>query len=133
MNRTKSDTGADFAALEGRSRELLEASANSLDGYTRSRLNRARQAAIDEFRATRGARRFRVPGAWLPAGVLAAAAVLTVAVWVQQPTGVPVAEITPVEDVELLASREGPELYAEDADFYEWAGSVAADGVGSSG
>ena len=133
MNRTKSDGGAESAALERRSRQLLDASADSLDGYTRSRLNRARQAALDEFRAQRDTRRFRVPGAWLPVGVLAAAAVLTVAVWVQQPTGVLVAELNPVEDAELLASREGPELYAEDADFYEWAGSVAADGMSGSG
>ena len=33
----------------------------------------------------------------------------------------------------MLASTEGPELYADDADFYEWAGSDAAGVAGGEG
>ena len=133
MNRTPPDTSAEFAALERRSRELLDASAEALDGHTRSRLNRARQAALAEAVTARGVRPFRVPGAWLPGGVLAAAAVLTVAVWVARPVTLPVAELNPVEDLELLASREGPERYAEEGEFYEWAGNDPAGSVGGAG
>jgi hypothetical protein len=61
----------------------------------------------------------------LPTGALAAAAILAVAVWLGQPTTGPAGampDASPVEDVEILASNEGPDLVADDADFYEWAG-----------
>ncbi|MBS0395518.1 MAG: hypothetical protein JSR54_12890 [Proteobacteria bacterium] len=118
-------------ALERRSRELLLASAESLDARTRSRLNQARQAALAAQAAHAGERPFRVPGRWLPAGALAAAAALAIAVFIARPgagPATPLADATVVEDAELLASGEGPELYADDADFYEWADSDDAAG-----
>ena len=33
----------------------------------------------------------------------------------------------------MLASSEGPDLYADDADFYEWAGSEASVAMGGEG
>ena len=118
-------------AFERRSRALLRASAERLDGHTRSRLTQARHAAL----ATgAGARPFRVPGLWLPAGALAAAAVLAVAVWIGQPglERAALAEASAVEDADILTSGDGPELYAEEAEFYEWAGGdVPADAGGS--
>ena len=107
--------------------ELLRESAEALDGRARSRLTQARFVALGELKAGRStAPRFRIPGAWLPVGALAAAAVLAIAVWIAQPTapqGAVLADASPVEDVELLASNDDPGLYAEDADFYEWADS----------
>ena len=124
------------SALERHSRELLLASSDAVDGRTRSRLNQARHAALAELAARAGARPFRVPGRWLPAGALAGAAVLAIAVWVAQPgagPGTQLADAMVAEDAELLASNEGPELYADDADFYEWAGSDVATAAGSEG
>lgn len=129
-------TSGDSAAFEQRSRELLLASADAVDGRTRSRLNQARHAALAELARGAEARPFRVPGRWLPAGALAAAAVLAVAVWVAQPgagPGVPLADAAVADDAEMLASTEGPELYADDADFYEWAGSDGAASAGGEG
>jgi hypothetical protein len=131
MNRdelTPTDT-----AFEKHAAELLRASAEGLGGRVRSRLTAARFVALGELEQRAAAPRFRIPGAWLPAGALAAAAVLAVAVWIAQPAGSPnavLADANPVEDAELLASNDGPELYAEDADFYEWAGSDEPGGSG---
>jgi len=126
-NAPQADDG--LSTLERRSRELLGASAEAIDGRVRSRLNQARHAALAELAAGAGARPFRVPGRWLPAGALAAAAVLAIAVWIarpQPPSGPPLADAAVAEDAEMLASSEGPDLYDDDADFYEWAGSDAA-------
>jgi len=123
----------DTDAFEARARQALSESVEAIDGPTRSRLNRARQAALATVVARDGARPFRVPGLWLPGGTLAAAAVLALAVWVARPVSTPVtpvAEATPMEDAELLSSAEGPDLYADDAEFYDWAGSDAAGGTG---
>jgi hypothetical protein len=129
-------TSGDSAAFEQRSRELLLASADAIDGRARSRLNQARHAALSGLASGAESRPFRVPGRWLPAGALVAAAVLAVAVWVAQPTAgpsLPLAEAMVADDAEMLASTEGPELYADDADFYEWAGSDGAANAGGEG
>ena len=118
-------------ALEREATKLLRASAEALDGRVRSRLTAARFVAHGELEKRASAPRFRIPGNWLPAGALAAAAVLAVAVWVAQPGSPPtavVAEASPVEDADLLASNDGPDLYAEDPDFYEWADTSDAPG-----
>ena len=134
MNRIPPDTNAGLDALERHSRELLRASADAVDGRIRSRLNQARHAALAELAASAGTRPFRIPGRWLPAGALAGAAALALAVWIARPVagpGAPLADAIVAEDVEMLASGEGPDLYADDADFYEWAGSdVAAASAG---
>jgi hypothetical protein len=123
-----------LAAFEARSRALLrERAAAPLPGHLQSRLSTARAAALAEFRERAGTPRFRIPGIWLPLGSVAAAGVLGIAVWLVQPhaTAPAVAiEASPVEDAEMLASKDGPELVAEDADFYEWAGSEQDAGAG---
>jgi hypothetical protein len=133
MNSNPSDNEPAPTRLEERSRELLAASAAALSGRVQSRLTAARFAATAEVTKQAGAPRFRVPGVWLPGGALAAAAVLAVAVWIAQPTGNPgavLAEASAVEDAEMLASNDEPELYADDPDFYEWAGAEPPAGAG---
>lgn len=128
---TRDDAGA--AAFERRASELLVDSAEHLDGRVRSRLTQARHAALAELEQRRG-RSFRVPGFWLPAGTVAAATVLALAVWLRAPGPENVtaaangADVSAVEDIAILAAADEPELYAEDAEFYEWAGA-AADGA----
>jgi hypothetical protein len=119
--------------FEARCREVLAARVESVDGHASSRLNRARQAALAELAANRDSRPFRVPGLWLPGSVLAGAAVLALTVWIARPVGAPhapLAEATPLEDAEMLSSSEGPDLYQDDADFYDWAGGDNAGGTG---
>jgi hypothetical protein len=125
----------DESGFEARAREALNARVESVDGRTRSRLNRARQAALAQHATGAGERTFRVPGLWLPGGVLASAAVLALAVWVARPVAgptAPVAEASPLEDAEILSSSEGPDLVADDADFYAWA-DTDGDGAGGTG
>lgn len=135
--RTAHDPGAGHdstsadAAFERRASELLVDSAEHLDGRVRSRLTQARHAALAELEGGR-AGTFRVPGFWLPAGAVAAATLLAVAVWLNEPApDAPAyaangADVAAVEDLAILASADGPELYAEDADFYEWADAAAS-------
>ena len=107
-----------------RARAVFAASAQRLDAGRVARLAEARRVALAEH----GQRRFRVPGFWLPAGALAAAAALAIAVFMTNPVqhATLVAEASPVEDAELLASNDGLDMYAEDPEFYEWAGSDEA-------
>ena len=133
MNRDDTPMTDADAAFERRARELMSASTEALDGRTRSRLTEARFAALAELEKRSSLPRFRVPGRWLPAGALAAAAVLSVAVFIARPLGTqgtPLAEVSAVEDAEILASNDEPEFYADDADFYEWAESEPGSGPG---
>jgi hypothetical protein len=132
MTQRNDDAGKEPAsaetALERRARELLRASADRLDGNTRSRLARARAEAVD---AARGGERARI-GFWLPAGTLAAAAAVAFLVWsarersqeprladnpVVNPPGLDGGAPSPLDDLEILAANESFELL-EELEFY---------------
>ena len=102
---------------ERRAREQFDASVEGIDAATRSRLNRARQAAVAEVERSRhGPWR-----TWLPAAAAASVALLAVVLWRmpgQQPgaslgEGAPTAEV-----VEMLAV--GDDVVSEDPEFYTW-------------
>lgn len=105
----------DTAWLEAARREL-DAGVDAYDAATLSRLNRARQAALE---AARTARR----PAWRWPVAFAAAASLLVAV-VVAPRLAPVAPAPDPAlggaDLELLAASEDLALYEEDLEFYAW-------------
>jgi hypothetical protein len=128
----RADAGAD-EAFERRASELLVDSAEHVDARVRSRLTQARHAALAELEQRR-TQTFRVPSFWLPVGSVAAATVLALAVWLRTPSpeavtvAAAVADVSAVEDIAILAAADEPDLYAEEADFYEWAGA-AADGA----
>ncbi|MBI3576047.1 MAG: hypothetical protein HY083_10425 [Gammaproteobacteria bacterium] len=109
--------------LESQAKQLLDKSARELDDTTVARLRAARARAWQRAAATPPApvRRPR-PRWWLPVGSVALAGV-TVAVvgalWFATPAGAP---LTGIEDIELLASKETPEFYAE-LEFYQWLAS----------
>jgi len=129
----------DRSEFERRTQQVLDAGVERLDGRTRSRLNQARQRALDEYAAQRSApwRRWFTPGALLPAGALAAAALVAVTLW-NAPVGVDGEAnfargdaAAALEDLELLASAAAAaDDGAVDYDFYEWA-AAEADAVGS--
>jgi hypothetical protein len=110
-----------WTETERHARRLFDASVDGLDGETRSRLNRARQAALEEIARGR-ASPWR---SWLPVAAAASVALLAVALWrmpagQEGPTargadGAPAAEV-----VEMLATGEGFDVASEDPEFYVW-------------
>ncbi len=104
--------------IEKRSRELFAESVAGLDGHTRSRLSRARAAAV----AAAG-ERGRIP--WftnlrlLPVGGLAAALIAVALVW--QAPDAPSTSETPVvlNDLDLLLEGANPDFF-EELEFYAW-------------
>jgi hypothetical protein len=118
---------------ERRAREIFDAGVDSLDAETRSRLNRARQAAVAEVeRAQRSPWR-----AWLPAAAAASVALLAVVLWRMPGSGVEHApgsagQAPAAEVVEMLANGESLDMVNEDPEFYTWlaAQQSLADGAG---
>jgi hypothetical protein len=110
-----------WTEAERRARELFDASVDGLDGATRSRLNRARHAALAEA----GRARHNPWRTWLPAAAAASVAMLAVVLWrmpgesmdrsAASAEGTPAAEV-----VELLATSEGIDVASEDPEFYAW-------------
>lgn len=120
---------------------LLETSVQGVGGHARSRLNQARHAALVE--AARGNHwsplvraatwlRLRL---WMPvAGAMAAAVLVAFVLWPNAPQGYPAVDAnhTTVEDLDLIADREGMDLMQgqgdSDGQFYEWAVAQADQG-----
>jgi hypothetical protein len=120
--------------FERNARAVLAQSVARIDGRTRSRLNQARQAALEAAARRR-------PFWWRPftlmpaAGAAAAAVLVAMVLWHRGPTGVeaPMAvQGAAVEDMDLLADSEGLDLMEGwDGPFYEWA-VAQTDGNGES-
>jgi hypothetical protein len=127
-------------SLEERSRALFHESVDSVDFAIRSRLNQARNAAIEAASPSRRSRFFGV-GWWTPAGVTAAA-VLGAFLWLGSPLGqhaVTVADgQSNLEDLDIVASSEEGagdpmEMLQDDIEFYDWAEKAANSGPPAQG
>ena len=121
--------------FERNARMVLEASVARIDARTRSRLNQARQAALEAAAAHRRPRWWSSFTLMPAAGAAAAALLVAVVLWHHQPAselpGLD-ARATPVEDMDLLADGEGLDLMEGwDGSFYEWA-AAQTDGNGES-
>jgi uncharacterized protein YfaA (DUF2138 family) len=105
--------------FEKRTQEVLEESTARLDGRTRSRLTQARHAALARLDRPR-ARSWRT---WVPAGAAAAAAGLVVVMYAGRPGPVAAPPVA-VEDSEILADVEAPDVTvdSDELEFNEWAG-----------
>jgi len=98
--------------FESRTRAVLEASVLHLDGRVRSRLTRARHAALNEVQR---AHRRRAPW-WplVPVATVSAAAVIAIVLWSQRPAGVapqmnvPTAQV-PMEQTSTSQEAQGVE------------------------
>jgi len=122
-------------AFEMRSRALFHDSVEGLDFALRSRLNQARNAALQAAATTRPwLLSWRV---WTPAAGVTAAAILGVALWVGSPLhhqpGVLAEAQSNLEDLDLLASSEegsadAMEMLQDDIDFYDFADKAASSG-----
>lgn len=109
-------------SLEERSRELFENSVERLDAHTRSRLNQARQRALDEVK--KGAtRRY-----WLaaPLGGLAAAALIAlVMIRSGDPGSKSEGDTMSLDDLDIVADTDSFELI-RDVEFYSWLAEQSA-------
>ncbi len=117
----------EFDKLQQRTRAVFDESVESLDGATRSRLTQARHAALAELK-----QRPAWFAGWVPAGAMAAAAVLAVTLWVggESPqVGAPVMASV-IEDLELVSAEEDWDMLGEEMEFYAWAVDEVSDGVG---
>lgn len=112
--------------MEQRSRELFEDSVERLDARTRSRLNQARQQALNELKKG-STRRY-----WLgvPLGGLAAAALVAVVLMSgREPVMAPQSEdgSSMLDDFDIVADADNFEM-VQDVEFYSW---LADDGNNS--
>ena len=125
----------DFERL---SRQALEESVLRIDGRVRSRLNQARQAAVEVASARRRPLLSRFFTLVPTAGAAAAAVLVTMVLWHRGPQlDLPVVpdSVHPAEDLDLLADGEALDL-VQDGDgsgsFYEWAADQTEAGGGES-
>jgi len=123
--------------FERNARAVLEEGIARIDGRTRSRLNQARQLAVEAAGARHGPwwRSFAIMPA---AGAVTAALLVTVMLWHREPMvrESPLLEgrVTAVEDMDLLADAEGLDLIEGwDGPFYEWAADETDTNVQSDG
>jgi hypothetical protein len=119
--------------FERRLQALLEESVQRVGGRARSRLTQARHAALAEAARSSGWQRplralawtRHQPLLWMPtAGAMAAAVLVAFVLWPHSPQAYPGVEANPttVEDLDLIADREGMDLMQSgDGQFYEWA------------
>jgi hypothetical protein len=103
--------------FERRTKRVFDDSVAALDAATRSRLTQARYRALEEPTSARN-RRWR--SALLPAGALAATALVAwLAVW-QLPPSSDAVSGAPLADLEILLGEEDLEMLDEELEFYGW-------------
>ena len=116
--------------LEQRSRELFDESVGRLDARTRSRLNQARQQALNELNKW-GSRRY-----WLtaPLGGLAAAVVIAMVMMTGRDVTVPAQDSSalPLDDFDIVADADSLELL-QDVEFYSWMAEASGPDANGTG
>ncbi len=125
---TQRDDGRDDSGFEERTRRAFDESVRALDAATLSRLNRARQLALEQARPGIGRRLD-----WRVAAGATAALVLALGVWIGGDVGDPAGPgdtvvavaMAPVEaeDLEIVLEGENLDMLAE-LEFYDWVDSV---------
>jgi hypothetical protein len=120
----------DLTDFERNARVVLEHSVARIDGRTRSRLNQARHAALAAVAAPKRAW-WRGLALMPAAGAVAAAVLVSVMLWHRQPAKeAPTLEAARVEDLDMLADKDGLDLMeGGDGSFYEWAVAQSDNGA----
>jgi hypothetical protein len=122
--------------LEERSRALFHDSVDGLDFALRSRLTRARNAAIEAAACAGRPFWFSRIGVLMPAGVTAAA-ILGAFLWLGSPLSRHAATVADgqsnFEDLEIVASADessgdAMDMLQDDIEFYDWAEKAANPG-----
>jgi hypothetical protein len=124
---TRTDGAGGDAGLERlaqRARQAYREGAANLDGATLSRLNRARQAALEEYDRREAVPAWRRWG-WQPAGAFATVAAVAVAASLLWGPGLdtrgadPIAHVEHAGDLEVVLADENLEML-DDLDVIEW-------------
>jgi hypothetical protein len=103
--------------FEQRTKDLFDDGVTGLDAATRSRLTRARHRALEELQPSKARWRW----SFLPAGGVAAAAVLAVLLFVHpRPQTEAGPQASSIADLEILFSEEDLQMLDEDIEFYGW-------------
>jgi hypothetical protein len=102
--------------LERRTKRAFDESVAGLDAATRSRLTQARHRALEELPQRRASWRSGL----LPAGALAATALVAWLVVVQPPPPQQAVREAPLADLEILLGEEDLEMLDEELEFYGW-------------
>jgi hypothetical protein len=129
--------GDQLTDFERLSRQALEESVLRIDGRVRSRLNQARQAAVEAASEPRRPLFSRFFTLVPTAGAAAAAVLVAMVLWHRGPQleVPPVGEGQKVEDLDLLADGDALDLI-QDGDgsgsFYEWAADQTEGSGGES-
>jgi hypothetical protein len=100
--------------LAKQAKALFDASVDSLDAGTRSRLNQSRQAALAEPGTGR-----RILLQWAPAAGVVAATVIAAVLWTGNRPPEPIAPEAAAADVEILLDEDSLEML-EELEFYSW-------------
>lgn len=106
--------------IADRAKQEFDRSVDSLDAATLSRLNRGRQAALEELATPK-----RAWVQWMPATGLAAAVLLAVVTF--RGSGEIEVINAPASDLEILLSEESIEML-EDLEFYTWLATQELEG-----
>jgi hypothetical protein len=103
--------------FERRTKRVFDDSVAGLDAATRSRLTQARHRALEEATSRRD-RGWR--SALVPAGTVAATALVAWLVVWQSPPGSDAVPAESLTDLELLLGEEDLEMLDEELEFYGW-------------
>lgn len=119
---------AEFAARVG---DKLRDSVDELDAGTLSRLNRARQEALEHVAPA--SHRTRRMQSWLPAAAVAVLAIVAVTLWWGQTPEIGVDESAimagEVLDIEMLLDEGDLEMY-EELEFFVWLPEDELENIG---
>jgi hypothetical protein len=113
----------DEEQLRAEAKALFDDSVERLDAATLSRLNQGRQKALQEISAGAPAGQW---ARWVPAGGLAAAAVVAVVLWQGEPVEHSAPAAGPATDFEILLSEDSLDML-EDLEFYSWMDTANLD------
>ncbi len=113
----------DEKELEAQAKALFDNSVEQLDAATLSRLNQGRQKALQEIDTAGPAGQWVW---WVPAGGLAAAAVVAVVLWQGAPVEHSAPEPGSATDFEILLSEDSLDML-EDLEFYSWMDAANLD------
>jgi hypothetical protein len=123
----------DNSHFEQQTRVVLDESVTRASGHVRSRLNRARHAALAEIETPRKSL-WRMPIVIGPAGGVVAATVVAVLLMYrgsEHGLSASVGGQAGYEDIEMLSDKDGLDLLENyDSSFYEWAAEQDEEGEG---
>jgi anti-sigma-K factor RskA len=103
--------------FERRAKRAFDDSVAALDAATRSKLTQARYRALEE-QGSEHDRGWR--SSLVPAGTVAATALVAFLVMWQQPDTTPPVQAAQLNDLEILLGEEDLEMLDEELEFYGW-------------